>query len=119
LLASALPIFSAVTYSQAVFATIDTSATEFSGIAVENPNQNAATVTFSLFSSGDSLLGSSTVVIPSGNRMMRDMSELTGVAPPQGSYVVVSSNAAVQMFGFLADNATQKVVPYVALSSQP
>jgi hypothetical protein len=119
LLASALPIFSSVTYSRAVFATADTSTGEFSGIAVQNPNQNDATLTFSLFSSLDAPLGSSTVVIPSGNRMMRDMTELTGVTPPPGSYVVVSSDAAVQMFAFLANSVTQTVVPYVALSSQP
>jgi hypothetical protein len=119
LLASALPIFSSVTYSRAVFATADTSTSEFSGIAVQNPNQDAATVTFSLFSSADAPLGSSTAVIPSGNRMMRDMSELTGVTPPPGSYVVVSADASLQMFAFLANNVTQTVVPYVALSSQP
>jgi hypothetical protein len=119
LLASALPIFSSITYSRAVFATADTSTSELSGIAVQNPNQSAATVTFSLFSSADTPLGSSTVVLPSGNRMMRDMTELTGVTPPAGSYVVVSSDIAVQMFAFLANNVTQSVLPYVAVSSQP
>jgi hypothetical protein len=119
LLASALPIFSSVTYSRAVFATAGTSTSEFSGIAVQNPNQSAATVTFSLFSSTDTPLGSSTVVLPSGNRMMRDMTELTGVTPPAGSYVVVSSDLAVQMFAFLANSVTQSVLPYVAVSSQP
>ena len=119
LLASALPIFSSITYSRAVFATAGTSTSEFSGIAVQNPNQSAATVTFSLFSSTDTPLGSSTVVLPSGNRMMRDMTELTGVTPPAGSYVVVSSDLAVQMFAFLANSVTQSVLPYVAVSSQP
>jgi hypothetical protein len=102
-----------------VFATAGTSASEFSGIAVQNPNQDSASVTFSLFSSADAPLGNSTVVIPSGNRMMRDVAEITGVTPPQGSYVVVSSDAPLQMFAFLADNVIQTVVPYVALSSQP
>jgi len=119
LLASAIPIFSSVTHSQAVFAPAAATASEFSGIAVQNPNSGAATVTFALFSSSGSPLGSSTIVIPSCNRMMNDMAELTGVTPPPGSYLVVSSDAPVEMFAFLADNLTQAVVPYVALSAQP
>jgi hypothetical protein len=119
LLASAIPIFSSLTYSRAVFACAAASTNEFSGIAVQNPNPGAATVTVTLFSSSDNPLGSSTVVIPSGNRMMNDVAELTGVTPPQGSYVVVSADAPVEMFAFLADNVTQTIVPYVAISAQP
>ncbi len=119
LLASALPIFSSVTYSQAVFAPAASSTSQFSGIAVQNPNLAPATVTFALFSSSNSPLGSSTIVIPSGNRLMRDMAELAGVTPPAGSYFVVSSDLPVQMFAFLGDNVSQSVVPYVALSSRP
>jgi hypothetical protein len=120
LLASAVPIFSTVTYSQAVFAAADSlSASEFTGIAVQNPSLMTASVTFTLLSSSNAPLGSSTVVIPSGYRMMRDISELAGIAPPAGSYVVASSDTPVQMFGFLGDTVTGTVVPYVALSSQP
>lgn len=120
LLASAVPIFSTVTHSQAVFAAANRlSASEFTGVAVQNPSLTTATVTFTLFSSSDAPLGSSTVVIPSGYRMMRDMSELAGVAPPQGSYLVAASDVPVQMFGFLGDSVTGTVAPYVALSSQP
>jgi hypothetical protein len=120
LLARAVPIFSAVTHSQAVFAAADSlSTSEFTGIAVQNPNLSPATVTFTLFSSRDTALGSSTVVIPGGNRLMRDVTELTGVAPPPGSYLAASSDSPVQMFGFLGDTFTETVVPYSALSSQP
>jgi hypothetical protein len=119
LLASALPIFSSVTYSQAVFASAASSISQFSGIAVQNPNLTAANVTFTLFSSTGAPLGSSTIVIPFGNRLMRELSELTGATPTAGSYVTVSSDVPVEMFAFLGDNANQSVVPYVALSSQP
>lgn len=119
LLTAALPIFSSVTYSQAVFAATASSSSQFSGIALQNPNSAPATVTFNLFSSTNGPLGASTVVVPSGNRMMRDMSELTGTSAAPGSYMVVASDSPVQMFAFLADNLTQTVVPYVALSSQP
>lgn len=116
LLSSAVPIFSSVTYSRAVFSTADPATGEFSGLAVQNPNLAAATVSFSLFSSTNTPLGSSTMVIPSGNRMMREMTELIGVTPPQGSYVVVTSDVPVQVFGFLGNTVTGTVVPYVALS---
>jgi hypothetical protein len=119
LLASALPIFSTSTYSQATFSSGDLSASEFSGIAVQNPNPGSATVTFTLFSSSNVALGSSTMVIPSGTRIMRETSELTGAAPQPGSYLVVSSDISVQMFGFQGDKVSETVVPYVALSSQP
>jgi hypothetical protein len=119
LLASALPIFSSLTHSQAVFSSGDAGAGEFTGIAVQNPNLAPATVTFNLFSVSHDALGGSTIVIPSGYRMMRDMSEVTGVAPPPGSYLVISSDAPVQMFGFLGDDAAGTVVPYFALASQP
>lgn len=117
LLSSAMPIFSSVTYARAAFSTADPATGEFSGLAVQDPNLAAATVNFSLFSSTNTPLGSSTMVIPAGNRMMREMSELIGVTPPQGSYVVVSSDVPVQVFGFLGNTVTGTVVPYVALSS--
>jgi hypothetical protein len=120
LLASAVPIFSTMTYSQATFAAANNlSTSEFTGVAVQNPSLLTATVTFTLFSPSNAPLGSSTVVIPNGYRMMRETAELAGVAPPAGSYLVVSSDTPIQMFGFLGDTVTGTVVPYVALSSQP
>jgi hypothetical protein len=119
LLASALPIFSSSSYTQAVFSSGDISSNEFSGIAVQNPNLSPATVTSTLFSSSNVSLGTSTIVVPGGNRIMRETSELTGTAPQPGSYLIVSSDVPVQMFGFQGDNVTGTVVPYVALSSQP
>jgi len=119
LLSSAVPIFSAVAYSKAVFATTDITTGEFTGLAVQNPNLATANVAFTLFTSANAPLGTSTIVIPPNNRIMREMSELTGVTPPQGGYVVVSSDLPAQMFGFLGNNVTGTVVPYVALSSEP
>src|SRR5262249_18544538 len=119
LLATAVPIFSTATHSQAAFAFAAATPSEFSGVAVENQNLAPATLTFTLFSSSNAALGSSTVVIPSGYRLMRDMEELSGVAPPPGSYLVASSDLPVQMFGFLGNTVTGTVVPYMALSSQP
>jgi hypothetical protein len=119
LLASALPIFSSLAYSQAAFASGNAGVAEFTGVAVQNPSLAPATVTFNLFSVTNDALGGSIIVIPGGYRMMRDMQELTGVVPPRGSYLVISSDAPVQMFGFLGNDVAGTVVPFVALSSQP
>ena len=121
LLSSAVPIFSSLTHSQAVFASAGfASENQFSGVAVQNPNLDPATVTFTLYSSSNDALGSSTIVIPSGYRMMRETSELAqGFAPLPGSYLVISADKSIQMFGFLADAASGTVLPVTALSSQP
>ena len=121
LLASAVPIFSSVTHSQAVFPSAGSATpSQFSGVAVQNSNLNQATVTFTLFSSANTPLGSSTVVIPSGFRLMQETSELAqGVMPPLASYLTVSSDQPIQVFGFLADDVAGTVLPFVPLSSQP
>src|SRR5262249_1277123 len=117
LLSSAVPIFSSATWSHAVFSAGDVSTGEFGGIAVQNPNIKEATVTFNLFSSSNAALGSATIALPSGNRIMREISELVSIVPTQGSYLEVSSDVPVQMFGFLGNNVTGAVLPYVSLSS--
>ncbi len=121
LLISALPLFSSVTHSEAVFAAASfSSAQQFSGVAVQNQNLASAIVTFTLFSSSGASLGSSTVVVPSGSFIMRESSELAGgVAPPPGSYLTVSSDKSVQLLGFLGDEAAGTVTPVAALSSRP
>ena len=121
LLSSAVPIFSSLTHVEAVFAPAALASTsQFSGVAVQNPSLEPATVTFTLLSSTDAPLGSSTVVIPSGYRMMRESSELAlGVTPPPGSYLKVSADHSIQLFGFLGDDALGTVLPVTALSSQP
>jgi hypothetical protein len=121
LLISALPLFSSLTHSQAVFATASfSSAQQFSGVAVQNQNLAPAIVTFTLFSSSNASLGSSTLVLPSGGFIMRESSELAGgVAPPAGSYLTVSSDLSVQLMGFLGDDTAGTVTPVAALSSRP
>lgn len=121
LLSSAIPIFSSVRYSQATFATSSsTTGKQFSGIALQNSNLVPATVTFTLFSSSNTPLGSSVVLLPSGYNMTRETSELAqGAVPPPGSYLTVSSNEPIQVFGFQGDEVAGTVLPFVPLASQP
>lgn len=121
LLASAVPIFSAMSYSQATFAPIAPAAsTQFTGLAFQNANLAAANVTVSLYSAASALLASATYAVPGGYRVMGETSELAqGVAPPLGSYAVVSSTAPIAVFGFVGDNSAGTVTPFTAIATQP
>lgn len=120
MLAGAVPVFSSVTHSGAVFAPLmPRQATQFSGLAVQNPNQAPVDVTISLHAPTGEVLGSSTVTLPSGYRVMQEISEMTqGAAPVLGSYAVVSSTQPIQVFGFYADESTGSVWPFIAVQSQ-
>ena len=121
LLASAVPIFSGMTYTMAVFNPVMPASTaQFSGLAMQNPGLTDAQVTVSLFSSSNVLLGSSTMTLPSGYRMTREISELaSGAAPSFGSYVTVTSATPIQMFGFIGDNSAGTVTPFTAVVTRP
>jgi hypothetical protein len=118
LLTGAVPIFSSATYTTAVFnPVVPASAAQFTGIAAQNPGLSPAQVTVSLYSSTNVLLGTTTTTLPSGNRLMREVSELTqGVAPTFGSYVVITSTQPIQVFGFTGDNSAGTVSPFTAVA---
>ena len=121
LLQNTVPIFSSVTHSQAVFSPMGTSlASQYSGIAIQNSGTLTADVTVSLYSAQNVPLGGSTIRLPPGYRFIAETSELTqGVAPPVGSYAVVSSTQPVQDFAFIADGSQSTLVPFSAISAQP
>jgi hypothetical protein len=121
LLAGAVPIFSSVTHTWAKFKPVaDNPSSQFSGIALQNPNLAAADITVALYSSTDTLVGSSSFTLFSGYRLMGETSELThGATADPGSYLVVMSTQPVQVFGFLGDNASGTVTPFSAAQAQP
>jgi hypothetical protein len=121
LLAGALPIFSSMMYSVAVFNPVmPESASQFTGIAMQNSGLAASEVTVSLYSAANTLLGSSVRAIPSGYRLMREISELTqGATPGFGSYLVVTASQPIQVFGFTGDNSTGTVMPFTAALARP
>jgi hypothetical protein len=120
LLQGAVPIFSSVTHSSAVFTPIaPPSGSQFTGVAVQNPSVAPANVTVALYSSGNTLLGGSSFTLPSGDRLMGSTAEFTqGAAAPAGSYLLVTSTQPIQVFGFLADNASGTVAPFAASAAQ-
>lgn len=121
LLAGAVPVFSSVTHSRAVFTPIaPASSSQLTGIALQNPSVAPANVAVALYSSTNTLLGSSSFTLPSGYRLMGETSELAqGAAPGVGSYLVVTSTQPVQVFGFLGDTASGTVIPFTAALAQP
>ena len=117
LLAGAVPVFSSMTHTSAVFSP---AAAAFTGIAVQNPGLAAADVTVSLYSPADVPMGSSTVILPSGYRLMQETSEWAqGATVVAGSYIVVTSTEAVQMFGFAGDTDTGAITPFAPVESLP
>src|SRR5215472_7312080 len=121
LLQNTIPIFSSVTYSKTVYGPIGTLLpNQFSGIAVQNSNIQAASVTVSLYSAQNALLASSTLTLPSGFRLTQETSEMTtGFAPPFGSYIAVSSSEPVQSFCFIADTTQSTLFPFAATAALP
>lgn len=121
LLAHALPIFSSMTYSMAVFNPVFASGTsQFTGVAIQNPGLSDAQVTVSLYSSNNRLLGSSVTTVGSGYRLMREVSELTqGAAPVFGSYLVVTASQPVETFGFIGDDSAGTITPFPAVVTRP
>ena len=120
LLASAVPIFSSITHSMALFTPMaPATGAQFTGIALQNPGLQPAEVTVALYSSANTLLGSSSFTVAGGYRLMGETSELTqGAVPVAGSFAIVSSTEPVQVFGFVADNGTGTVSPFAAAQAR-
>jgi hypothetical protein len=120
LLQSALPIFSSLTHSSAAYPPMGALlSSQFSGVAVQNPNLTPASVTVALYSAQNMQLGSSAFDVPSGYRFIAETSELTNASPQAGSYIVVTSTQPVQSFGFIADESQSTLLPFGAVVSQP
>ena len=117
LLAGVMPIFSSRTHSWAIFAP---PAADYTGIAVQNPGVAATDVTVSLYSPANVLMGTSTVTVPGGYRLMQETSEWAqGATAIPGSYIVVGSATPVQVLGFAGNTATATITPFAAVLAQP
>ncbi len=118
ILSSAIPIFSQVKHSQAIFSPIAAPLkSQFTGIAMQNPNLTDAHVTV-IYQSGATAIGNS-ITIPPGCRFMREIQDLVGVPAAPGSSVVVNADLPIQVFGFLVDPIAQSVTPFPASASIP
>ena len=124
LLARTVPAFSNRTMFEAVLpSTISplVNADYFTAIALQNPGAADAVVTVESHAAGGALTGSTTVTLPSGSRLTREVSELLGSVLPTGSYLRVISAQAVQALGLLGNDKTGVVIPVamVGLNAPP
>jgi hypothetical protein len=114
LLASTVPVFSILTATEAILPpTISPQVNPayFTGIALQNPSQAAASVTVEARSGAGALLGTTALTIPNGSRFSREVSELFGTTLPTGAYLHVTSSQPVQMVGLLGNDTSGVVVP--------
>lgn len=105
------PIFSQALYQQGYFRTVATLNT-FLGVAVKNSNTQDANVTINLFTPANTLLGSTSVVLPPAMRFSRSVWELfPNITPSKDLVVQMVSDLPVGMLGLLANTNTKTVAP--------
>ncbi len=105
------PVFQTVTQSLARVGPVPALAPgQFVGFAVQNPTAGAVAVTFLLESTG----ATSSIVLPSGARVMDDLATLLGVpALTAGDVVTVTATSGVQILGLNADESNATVTPFL------
>lgn len=83
---------------------------QFTAVAIQNPNPGPVSVSFR-----SALTGSfGTVVLPSGGRVMDELSKLVGVdSIASGDSVIISATAGVQILGITADENAGTVTPFL------
>jgi hypothetical protein len=83
----------------------------FTAVALQNPGAAEAVVTVESHAADGVLADGTTVALPSGGRLTREVSELLGSVLPTGSYVRIVSAQAVQALGLLGNDKTGTVIP--------
>jgi hypothetical protein len=85
-------------------------ANQFTGVAVQNPTAGPVVVTFQLQRTGDT----ATIMLPSGSRVMDELSVLLGGIPvTAGDVVNVTATSGVQILGLSGDDAAGTVTPFL------
>src|SRR5207253_3608983 len=83
---------------------------QFTALAVQNPTAGPVVVTFQLQSTG----ATTTVMLPSGGRVMDDLSTLLGgAAVGAGDVVTVTATSGVQILGLNCDENAFTVAPFL------
>jgi hypothetical protein len=111
LLQNTEPVFQVLTHSLAVVGPLNANAAgQFTALAIQNPSQGPVVVTFQLQSTG----ATTTVLLPSGGRVMDDLSSLLGGASVgAGDVVTVTATSGVQILGLQGDENTYTITPFL------
>jgi hypothetical protein len=118
LLAATYPVFSSQTHSQATLLNLPTVDGQFNGLALQNPNGEAVTITLESHGLFGNLVEATTIVLPSAMKITRDILEWLP-SSRRAAYVRVISSAPIQLFGIWGDTATNTVLPFRPLLATP
>ena len=109
LLRSTDPAFQTETHAMATFNMPALTPGQFAGIAIQNPTPGPVVVTFAVQRTG----AVTTFHLPSGARVMDDISSLLGTTLSAGDSVIISSSSGVQMLGLIGDESQGTVLPFL------
>lgn len=112
LLQNSEPAFALQTHALASLVVPALTPSQFEALALQNPNPGPLVVTFELDgASGTPAI--STVILPSGGRLVDDLSSLlNGVAVSAGNTFKLTATAPLQILGLLGDESAVTVSPF-------
>jgi hypothetical protein len=110
--AATAPLFSRITYTSATLPW-SRSGTAFTGLALQNPTQNAVQITLELLSSSNQVLQTSSVSLAGINKITEDLLDFFPQAPAGATAVRISASAPIQMLGMQGDTAAQTITPVI------
>ncbi|HKW74059.1 MAG TPA: hypothetical protein VJN64_00915 [Terriglobales bacterium] len=113
LVAEVHPMFSRKTFNMATLPYV-TDATHFTGLALQNPGAVDSTVLIEMLNGNGAALESTTIVLPAGTKIVRDIRDWFTI--PFGPQEVtvrasVTTGPTLQMLGLLGDSAGGTVTP--------
>jgi hypothetical protein len=112
LLQRAEPAFPLQTHALASLVVPALTASQFAGLALQNPNPGPLVVTFELDSASGGIQVAS-VILPSGTRLVDDVSSLmNGAVVNPGDTFRLTSTAPLQILGLLGDESAVTVAPF-------
>ena len=116
LLTAVTPIFPTKSWVNALFA-VAQDPKFLTGVALQNPNATTSAIGVELYSATGVKIGSAAFNLASRHAIARELSEWLG-AQPNGSWVRVTANPAVQMTGMRIDASSSSVSPVPARNTR-
>lgn len=115
LVAAVDPMFSRVTYTSASLPWTRTSTT-FTGLALQNPGTNPASVTLEVLSSANAVLQTFSFSLPGKTKMTEDLLDFFAQPGASAAAVRISSSQPIQLLGMQGDTTTESVEPIIVSS---
>jgi hypothetical protein len=109
------PMFSRRTYLAATVPLVNT-ATQFTGIALQNTSGMDDGIKVELLDAGNASLANFSFILPTGKKIARDVVQDWFPSPPAGAATVkitVTSGPALQVLGMLGDKSAGTVAPVI------